>query len=158
MYSTAPVDWAIALCKMQTALLGIWTWIAVSTPYNGNYNTASTFTHTHTHIYIYIYISHPSQLFRVARHARFLKLGSKPSSHICQPRFNCAATRKLSVNEGILNTYVSFVLFTYIHLTATESSIHLKSLVLHKWQPLLPLLFILVGLVSFDGILTIMGF
>ena len=33
---------------------------------------------------------------------------------------------------------ITFVLFTYIRLTATESSIHLKSLALRLWQPLLP--------------------
>ena len=46
-----------------------------------------------------------------------------------------------SVSKGILNTYlITFVLCTYIRLTATESSIHSKSLTLHEWQPWLPLL------------------
>ena len=54
-------------------------------------------------------------------------------------KFYSTATRKLIVNDGILNTYVSlFVLSTYIRLTASENSIHLKSLALREWKPLIP--------------------
>ena len=101
-------------------------------------------------LYIYIYIyCHPqtdcfvvSQLFSVARHARFSKLGSKHGWLIYQPKILPHSYKETSISEGILNSYVSllfvlFFLFTYIRLTATESLTHSKSLALHKWQPLL---------------------
>ena len=79
-------------------------------------------------LYIYIVIHRQicfvlSELFSLARYARFPKLGSKPG---------WLSQEKTSASEGNLNAYVSqLFLFTYISLTATESSIHMKSLALY---------------------------
>ena len=91
--------------------------------------------------WIYIYI-HPlidyfvvSQLFSVASHPRFSKVELKPGWLIRQAKILPYSNEKTSISEGILNAYVSFfVLFTYIHLTANESSIHSKILALRKWE------------------------
>ena len=90
------------------------------------------------YIYIYIYIViHRqicfvlSELFSVARPARFLKLWSKPSWLKRQSKIQPLSHKETSACEGNLNAYVSHLfLFTYIRLTATESSIHMKSLAL----------------------------
>ena len=68
-------------------------------------------------------------------------MGLKPGWLICQPKILLHSYEETSVSKGFSNAYVSlFVLFTYICLTATESSLQSKSLALCKWQPLLPLL------------------
>ena len=82
------------------------------------------------YIYIYIYIViHRqacfvlSELFSVARQARFLKLGSKPAWLKRQSKILPLSHEGTSVSEGNLNAYVSHLfLFTYIRLTGTESS------------------------------------
>ena len=107
-----------------------------------------THTHTHTYIYIYIYIViHKrisfvlSELISVARQARFPKLGSKPGWLKCQSKILPLSHEETVPSERNLNGYESqLLLFTYIRLTATESSIHSKSLASGEWQPLLPLL------------------
>ena len=93
------------------------------------------------YIYIYIYIySHPqtdylvvSQLFSVARHARFSKAGTEIrlthtpiQDSTTQPRGNQHKRRNFK------HLCITFVLFTYIRLTATESSIHSKGLALRE--------------------------
>ena len=93
---------------------------------------------TSASIYIYIYIvihRHTcfvlSELFSVARQARFSKLGSKPGWLKRQSKILPFSHEETSASEGNLNAYVSnLFLFTYIRLTATESSIHMKSLAL----------------------------
>ena len=91
-------------------------------------------THTHTYMYIYIVIHRQicfvlSELFSVARQARFPKLGSKPGWLKCQSKILPLSQEETSASEGNLNGYVSqLFLFTYICLTATESLIHMKSL------------------------------
>ena len=89
-------------------------------------------------LYIYIYmVIHGqtcfvlSELFRVARQARFPKLGSKPGWLKRQSKILSLSHEETSASAENLNAYVSHLfLFTYIRLTATESSIHLKSLAL----------------------------
>ena len=77
-----------------------------------------------------------SELFSEARQARFPKLGSKPGWLKSLSKILLLSHKETSANEGNLNAYVSHLfLFTYIQLTATESSIHLKSLALRSWQP-----------------------
>ena len=98
------------------------------------------------YIYIYIYIViHRqtcfvlSELFSVARQDRFPMLGSKPDWLKRQCKILPLGHEETSASEGNLNAYASHLfLFTYIRLTATESSIHLKNLAWRKWQPLLP--------------------
>ena len=95
-----------------------------------------TGSHTHTYIYIYIYIViHRqicfvlSELISVARQAWFLKLGSKPGWLKRQFKILPLSHEEASASEVNLNGYESqLLLFTYIRLTATESSIHMKSL------------------------------
>ena len=90
------------------------------------------------YIYIYIYIViHRqicfvlSELFSEARQARFPKLGSKPGWLKHQSKILLFSYEGTSAREGNLNGYVSqLFLFTYIRLTATERSIHMKSLAL----------------------------
>ena len=81
-----------------------------------------THTHTHTHIYIYIYIViHRqtcfvlSELFSVARQARFLKLGSKPGWLKHQYKILPLSHEESSASEGNLNTYVSHLFVFYIY-------------------------------------------
>ena len=87
-------------------------------------------------IYIYIVIHRQtcvflSELFSVARQARFPKLGSKPGSLKRQSKILPLNHEETNASEGNLNGYVSqLFLFTYIRLTANESSIHRKSLAL----------------------------
>ena len=87
-------------------------------------------------MYIYIVIHGQtcfiqSELFSVARQARFPKLGSKPGGLKRQSTILPLSHEETNASEGNLNAYASNVfLFTYIRLTATESSIHLKSLAL----------------------------
>ena len=72
-----------------------------------------------------------SELFCVASQARFPKLGSKPGRHKRQSKILPLSYEETSASEGNLNAYESqLLLFTYIRLTATESSIHMKSLAL----------------------------
>ena len=74
------------------------------------------------HIYIYIYIyCHPqtdclvaSQLFSVARHARFPKLGSRPGWLKFQSKILPLSLKETSANEGNLNAYVSHLLCLHI--------------------------------------------
>ena len=90
------------------------------------------------YIYIYIYIIiHRqicfvlSELFSVARQARFLKLGSKPGWLKRQSKILSLSHEGTSPSQRNWNAYVShLLLFTYIRLMATESSIHMKSLAL----------------------------
>ena len=96
--------------------------------------------HADIHIqYIYILSSTDgqtclvlSELFSVTRQDRFPKLGSKPGWQKRQTKILPLSHDENSASEGNLNAYVSYLfLFAYIRLTATESSIHLKSLALH---------------------------
>ena len=88
------------------------------------------------YIYIYIYIvTHRqtclviSELFSVARLDKFSKLGSKSGWLKRQSKILPLSHEETSAGEGNLNAYEShLVLFTYICLTATECSIHMKSL------------------------------
>ena len=66
-----------------------------------------------------------SQFFSAARHARFPKLGSKPGWLKRQSKILPLSHEETSANKENLNAYVSHVLFTYICLTATESSIYI---------------------------------
>ena len=102
------------------------------------------FFNLYIYIYIYIYIYNHlqtdcfivSQLFSVARHMIFSKLGTKPSWLICQLKILPHSREGTSVSEGILNTYVSYLFcFAYIHLTATKNSIHLRNLDLRNIYP-----------------------
>ena len=119
--------------------------------YTHTYTHTHLHNHTHTRIYIYIYIYicvcvciviHRqtcfvlSELFIVARQSRFPKLGSKPGWLKRQSKILLLSHKETSTREGNLNAYVSHLfLFTYIRLTATESSIHMKNLALRLWQP-----------------------
>ena len=88
------------------------------------------------YIYIYIYIyCHPhadcfvvSQVFSVAKHARFPKLGSNPGCLKRQSKILPRGNQRKQMKFKRL--CITFVLFTYISLTAIESSIQLKSLAL----------------------------
>ena len=74
------------------------------------------------HLYSYIYIyCHPqtdcfvqSELFSVARQARFLKLGSKPGWLKCQSKILPLSHEGTSAREGNLNAYVSHLFCLYI--------------------------------------------
>ena len=78
------------------------------------------------HIQIYFVLS---EFMSVARQARSPKLRSKPGWLKHQSKFLPLSHEETSAIEGNLNGYESqLLLFTYIHLTATESSIHKKSL------------------------------
>ncbi len=60
-----------------------------------------------------------SELFSVARHARFPKLGSKPGWFKRQSKILPLSDEETSASKGNLNAYVSHLfLFTYIRLTA----------------------------------------
>ena len=89
------------------------------------------------YIYIYIVIHRQicfvlSELFSVARQVRFPKVGSKPGWLKRQSKILPISHEETSAREGNVSAYVSqLYLFTYIRLTATESSIHMKSLALH---------------------------
>ena len=89
-------------------------------------------------IYIVIYRQTcfvQSEFFIVARQARFPKLGSKPGRLKRQSKILLLSHEETSASEGNLNAYISqLFLFTFIRLTATESSIHMKSLALRLWQ------------------------
>ena len=91
-------------------------------------------------IYIYIVIHRQtcfvlSELFRVARQARFPKLGSEPAWFKLQAKILPLSHEENSASEENLNAYVSqLFLFTYVLFTTTESSIHMKSLALRWWQ------------------------
>ena len=92
--------------------------------------------HTHTHIVFYRHCFVVSRLFSMSRHALFSKLGSNTSC-----TFYRAATRKQGKRRDFQRICITFVLlYIYIRLTATESSIHSKNLALREWQPLIPLL------------------
>ena len=70
-----------------------------------------------------------SEFFCVTRQARFTKLGSKPGWLKRQSKILPLSHEETSESEGNLNGYESqLLLFPYIRLTATESSIHMKSL------------------------------
>ena len=88
------------------------------------------------YIYIYCYPQTDlSELFRVTRQARFPKLGSKPGQLKRHSKILPLSHEETSESLGNLNAYVSHLfLFTYICLTATENSIHMKSLALRLWQ------------------------
>ena len=88
------------------------------------------YTHTSTHIHRQICFV-LSELFSVAWQARFPKLWPKLSWLKRQSKILPLSHEETSASEGNLNIYVSqFFLFTYIRLTATETSIHMKSLAL----------------------------
>ena len=75
-------------------------------------------------------------LFSVDIQARFPKQGSKLGLLKRQSKILPLSHEETCANEGNVNAYVSHLfLFTYIRLTATESSSHMKSLALRKWQP-----------------------
>ena len=62
----------------------------------------------------------------VVWHTRIPLLGSKPVVSNTNPRLYTSVTRKPAAAKQILNGYESLLLlFTYIRLTATESSFHL---------------------------------
>ena len=87
--------------------------------YINAYMYMHTQTHTHTHIYIYIVIHREtcfllSELFSVARLARFPKLGSKPGWLKRQSKILPLSHEETSANEGNLNAYVSHF-FVYIY-------------------------------------------
>ena len=70
-----------------------------------------------------------SELFSVAKQARFPTLGSKPSW--LQSKILPLSHEETSASKENLNGYVSqLLLFTYIRSTAIESSIYMKSLAL----------------------------
>ena len=72
-----------------------------------------------------------SELFSVTRQARLPKVRSKPRWLKRQSKILPLSHEETSASAGNLNTYVSqLFLFTLIRLTATESSIHMKSLTL----------------------------
>ena len=76
-----------------------------------------------------------SEIFSVARQTWFPKLGSKPGWLNRQAKILPLSHEETRASEGNLNAYASHLfLFIYIRLTATESSIHMKSLALRKWQ------------------------
>ena len=65
----------------------------------------------------------------MASQARFPKLGSKPGWLKRQSKILPLSHKETNASEGNLNGYESqLLLFSYIRLTATESSIHTKSL------------------------------
>ena len=70
-----------------------------------------------------------SELISVAKQARFPKLGSKPGWLKRQSKILPLSHEEATASQVNLNVYESqLLLFTYICITATESSIHLKSL------------------------------
>ena len=86
------------------------------------------------YIYIYIVIHRQicfvlSELISVARRARFPKLGTIPGWLKRQSKILPLSHDEACDSEVILNGYESqLLLFAYIRLTATQSSIHAKSL------------------------------
>ena len=77
---------------------------------------------TSVYIYIYIYIViHRetcfvrSELFSVARQARFPKLGSKPGWLKRQSKILLPSHEETTTSEGNLNAYVSHLFFVYIY-------------------------------------------
>ena len=93
-------------------------------------------THTHTHIYIYIVLSSTDRPVSFYQNSSgwLDRLDSRswdrnPVDLKSQSQILSLSHEKTSASEGNLNAYVSHLfLFTYIRLTATESSIHMKSL------------------------------
>ena len=93
-------------------------------------------------IYIYIYLIYNIYIVIHNRSVSFYQNSSvwldrldsrswdrNPVDSNANPRFYHSATRKLVQAKEILDSYESqLLLFTYIRLTATESSIHIKSL------------------------------
>ena len=83
-------------------------------------------------LYIYIVIHRQtcfvlSELFSVARQAKFPKVGAKPGWLKRQSSILPLSHEETCVSEGNLNAYVSHLfLFTYICLTVTESSIQVN--------------------------------
>ena len=72
-----------------------------------------------------------SELFSVARQVRLPKLGSKPGWLKRQSKILPVSHEETSASEVNLNSCESqLLLFTYIRLTATESSIQMKSFAL----------------------------
>ena len=61
-----------------------------------------------------------SELFSLARQAKFAKLGSNLGRLKRQSKILPLSHEETSASEGNLNAYISH-LFTYIRLTATES-------------------------------------
>ena len=101
------------------------------------YNTRyfhSVFVCVCVYIYIYIIIHRQiclvlSELISVARQARFPKLGSKPGWLKYQSKILPLSHEEARISKVNLNGYEpQLLLFTYIRLTATESSIHMNSL------------------------------
>ena len=91
------------------------------------------YIYIYIYMYIYIYIVIHKQICFVLSElisvARFPKLGSKPGWLKHQSKILPLSHEKASVSEVNLNGYESqLLLFTYFRLTATESSIHTKSL------------------------------
>ena len=92
------------------------------------FSCTHTHTHTHAHIHTLSYIctyiySHPqtdcfvlSELFSVARQARFPKLGSKPAWQKRQSKILPLSQEETNASEGNLNVYVSHLFFVYIYL------------------------------------------
>ena len=93
-------------------------------------------TCTHINLYIHIVIHRQlcfvlSELFSVAWQAKFPTWGSKPGWLKRQSKILPLSHEETSASELNLNAYVSqLFLFSYIRLTATENSIHMKTLAL----------------------------
>ena len=103
---------------MQSTLSWIWTQIVASIFHDENCYSIYIVIHRQTCFVL-------SELFSVARQARFPKLGLKPGWRKHQSKILPLNHEKTSASEGNFNAYVSHLfLFTYIHLTATESSIN----------------------------------
>ena len=87
-------------------------------------------------IYIVIHWQTCFVLSELFKQTRYPKLGSKHGWLKCKSKILPLSHDETSVSAGNLNAYASHLfLSTYIRLTATGSSIHLKSLALCYWQP-----------------------
>ena len=127
----------ICSCHLSNHPSILWT-ILYPSPDDGYYNRNVNvdFTSWYIHLfglyffllpsYIYIYIYNLLSTYRLD-----FRSWEKPGWLKRQSKIQPLRHEETSASEGNLNAYVSHLFcFTYIRLTATETSIHLKSLAL----------------------------
>ena len=112
----------------------VYIYIALVKWLSDNYRCYNIYIHIYTYIVIHRHTCFVlPELLGVARQSRFPKLGSWPGWLKRQSNNLPLSHEETSARQGNLNAYVSHLfLLTCIRLTATESSIHLKSLALRN--------------------------